>query len=152
MNSKKDSYPKLYLYRRIVNAKIFIDTHYQENIDLVNIADEAFFSKFHFIRLFKKSYGKTPHQYLISVRIDKAGQLLRNGSSVTDTCFSVGFESLASFSGLFQKITGKRPTLYRSEQQRIKAKISAEPLGFIPHCFAEKKGWIKKSNFQEVIE
>lgn len=61
---KKDQYPKMYLYKRIVQAKLYIDNHYANNIDLNDISDEAYFSKFHFIRLFKSIYGKTPHQYL----------------------------------------------------------------------------------------
>jgi AraC-like DNA-binding protein len=65
-------YPKVYLYRRIVQAKLFIDTHYADKIDLEHISDEAYFSKFHFIRLFKSIYGKTAHQYLTFVRIEKA--------------------------------------------------------------------------------
>lgn len=67
-----EEYPKIYLYRRLVQAKLFIDTHYADNIDLGNIPDEAYFSKFHFIRQFKDIYRKTPHQYLIFVRIEKA--------------------------------------------------------------------------------
>ena len=73
-----EQYPKVYLYRRIVQAKLFIDNNYAENIDLDNISDEAYFSKFHFIRLFKNIYGKTPHQYLIFVRIEKAIELLKD--------------------------------------------------------------------------
>src|SRR5690606_18560243 len=101
-----EEYPKVYLYRRIVQAKLFIDSNYADKIDIDNISDEAFFSKFHFIRLFKKIYGKTPHQYLKFVRIKKAQQLLRTENSVSMVCFSVGFDSLSSFSGLFKRITG----------------------------------------------
>ena len=96
--------PKIYLYRRIVLAKLFIDEHFADNIDLDAIAGEAAFSKFHFIRLFKMAYGKTPHQYLISVRIEKAQLLLRNGHSVSEVCFEVGFDSPTSFTGLFKRI------------------------------------------------
>src|SRR5690242_13126822 len=97
--SMEDSqYPKMYLYRRLVQAKLFIDTHYAEPIDLDNIADEANFSKFHFIKQFKNIYHKTPHQYLISVRIGKAMELLKAGTPVSIVCYAVGFESLGSFS------------------------------------------------------
>ena len=72
MKMTTEHYPKIYLYRRIVQAKLFIDKFYSEKIDLDNISDEAYFSKFHFIRLFKSIYGKTPHQYLTTVRIEKA--------------------------------------------------------------------------------
>lgn len=143
------SYPKVYLYRRIVQAKLFIDSNYAENIDLTNIADEAFFSKFHFIRLFKKIYGRTPHQYVTRVRIERAMDLLRTNVPVSETCYAVGFDSLSSFSGLFKRLVGATPSAYLLKQQQIKAHILKAPLDFIPGCFAEKKGWKKNSNFEE---
>ncbi len=146
-----EQYPKVYLYRRIVEAKLFIDSHYADNIDLDNIADEAYFSKFHFIRQFKKIYGKTPHQYLTVVRVEKAMQLLRTDLAVSDVCYSVGFESPSSFSGLFKRIVGLTPSAYLTQQQQIKSQILKTPLNFVPGCFADKNGWTKKSNFEEVI-
>jgi AraC-like DNA-binding protein len=129
-------YPKVYLYRRIVQAKLFIDADYMHPIDLDNISEEASFSKFHFIRLFKQAYGKTPHQYLVHVRIEKAKELLRNNIAVTDACFSVGFESPGSFSTLFKKMTGLSPSAYLIQQQGRKNTIQRAPLLFIPGCFS----------------
>lgn len=146
-----ETYPKIYLYRRIVQAKIFIDNNYASNIDIDNISDEAYFSKYHFIRLFKKIYGKTPHQYLTVVRIEKAKNLLKIGTSVSDTCFSVGFESLSSFSGLFKRAVGLAPSVFMLQQQMIKIQISENPLQFVPGCFAYQHGWTKNSNFKEAI-
>lgn len=145
-----EQYPNIYLYRRIVQAKLFIDNNYAETIELDNIADEAYFSKFHFIRLFKKIYGKTPHQYLIAVRIDKALQLFKSLQPVSDVCYSVGFQSLSSFSGLFKRTVGISPSLYLAQQQQLQKQINKAPLSFIPGCFAEKNGWLKNSNFEEV--
>lgn len=141
-----EPYPKIYHYRRIVQAKLFIDNNYCENIDLNNIADEAYFSKFHFIRLFAKIYGKTPHQYLKYLRIEKAMQLLRADTPVSETCYSVGFESLSSFTNLFKKMVGLTPSAYLLQQQQIKAQILKTPLNFIPGCFAEKKGWFNDTS------
>src|SRR5690242_13202615 len=146
----KELYPKIYLYRRIVQAKLFIDEHFHENINLDDIADEAFFSKFHFIRLFKKIYGRTPHQYLIYVRIENAKRLLQTKVSIADVCFAVGFESVSSFTGLFKKLGGMPPSVYQAKRHLLIAEIAEKPLKFIPNCFAEKKGWSKNSNFQEV--
>lgn len=145
-----ENYPKVYLYRRIVQAKLFIDNNYSENIDLDNIADEAFFSKFHFIRQFKKIYGKTPHQHLKTVRIENAMQLLRTNMPVSEACYAVGFESLGSFSVLFKRVVGISPSAYLLQQQQIKAQILRAPLDFIPGCFAEKEGWKEKGNFEEI--
>ena len=144
-----EQYPKVYLYQRIVQAKLFIDSNYADKIDLDNIADEAYFSKFHFIRLFKTIYGKTPHQYLTKVRIENAKELLQKENSVTDTCFSVGFDSISSFSGLFRHYTKFSPSAYQQEYKKRQELIKKVPLQFIPNCFAEQKGWTRKSNFQE---
>lgn len=139
-----EQYPKLYFYRRLVQSKLFIDTHYADNIDLGNIADEAYFSKFHFIRQFKSIYRKTPHQYLIFVRIEKATELLKTGTPVSEVCYAVGFESLSSFSRLFKRIAGITPSGYLIQHQKIKAQIIEAPFNFIPGCYAEKYGWINK--------
>jgi len=136
-----EQYPKIYLYKRIVQAKLFIDNNHADKIDLDNISDEAYFSKFHFIRLFKTIYGKTPHQYLTAVRIEKAIQLLGANKPVTEACFSVGFDSVSSFSGLFKRIVGVSPSTYLAEQQQMKAQISKTPLAFVPSCFAFQHGW-----------
>ena len=143
-------YPKVYLYRRIVQAKVYMDENYFEKIDLRNIADEAYFSKFHFIRLFKKAYGKTPHQYLTFVRLGNAKIHLQKECAVSDVCYGVGFESISSFTGLFKRATGLTPAAYQHEQIQKSAQMERVPLQFIPHCFAEKKGWVEKSNFEEV--
>ncbi|NOT94357.1 AraC family transcriptional regulator [Ferruginibacter sp.] len=145
-----EQYPKIYLYSRIVRAKLFIDKFYSEKIDLDNISDEAYFSKFHFIRLFKSIYGKTPLQYLTTVRINKAQQLLQMNKSVSDVCFLVGYESVSTFSGLFTKLIGTSPSQYLNYQNQRKTQIRTKPLTFVPSCYAFMHGWTENSNFEEV--
>jgi AraC-like DNA-binding protein len=135
-------YPKGYLYKRIVQAKLFIEQHFPEPIDLDNIAGEASFSKFHFIRLFKNAYGQTPYQYLSHLRITKAKDLLKSGLPVNEVCLLVGFDSVSSFSGLFKRSTGSTPSAFQQQQLRRKAELEQKPLHFIPSCFAAAKGWI----------
>ena len=137
----KDPYPKVYLYRRIVQSKLFIDTHFAEDINLNNIAGEALFSKFHFIRLFKKTYGKTPHQYLTYVRVEKAKQFLQTHGPVSDVCYSVGFDSISSFTNLFKRLVGTTPSAFQDHQLALKADIAKSPLKYVPNCFVEKNGW-----------
>ena len=150
MKKTKELYPKIYLYKRIVQAKLFIDNNFAENIDLNNIADEACFSKFHFIRLFKKIYTRTPHQYLTRVRIEKAKLLLSKDFAVSEVCYAVGFDSISSFTGLFKRAVALTPSAYQKQQSKLQADTLKTPLKFIPNCFAENKGWTKNSNFQEV--
>ncbi|HTQ28836.1 MAG TPA: AraC family transcriptional regulator [Puia sp.] len=148
--AKVDDYPKFYLYSRVVRAKLFIDESYSDNIDLDNISDEACFSKYHFIRLFRSIYGTTPHQYLIRVRLEYAKKFLRENFSVSATCFKVGFDSVSSFTGLFKKAEGVTPSAYQRAYREREEHIRRQPLHFIPHCFAEHHGWLRNSNFQEV--
>jgi AraC-like DNA-binding protein len=138
------AYPKMYLYRRLVQAKLFIDTRFAEPIDLGLIADEASFSKFHFIKLFKNTYRRTPHQYLIFVRIQKAMELLEMGRPVSEVCYAVGFESLGSFSLLFKRVAGVTPSAFLSRHRALRAEIAEAPLRFIPGCFALRNGWLAK--------
>ena len=79
-----NTYPKMYFYKRIVMAKLYIDRHYGEPIDVDNIASEACFSKFDFIRQFKKVYKKTPYNYLMSGRINQAMELLKSNHAIQD--------------------------------------------------------------------
>lgn len=144
-----EDYPKIYLYKRMVQAKLFMDEHFCEKIDLNNIADEACFSKFHFIRLFKSIYGITPHQYLIRTRIEKSMEMLQSGHTVSATCLGVGFESLSSFTGLFGKYTKLSPSAFRKQYLTRIANIQATPLHYIPNCFSLKKGWTENSNSEE---
>ena len=145
-----DEYPKQYLYRQIVRAKLFIDANYSSAIDLDNIADVACFSKFHFVRLFKQIYDKTPHQYLTNIRVDRAVEMLENGSSVKVACFAVGFDSVSSFTALFKRRIGQSPDAFQRERSLRKKEMVDIPLKHIPNCFAEKKGWTKISNFREI--
>ena len=140
--NQPEVYPKVFLYRRLVKAKLFMDAHYAEPIEVNHIAGKACSSKYHFIRQFKCIYRKTPHQYLIKVRIDHAKELLADGMSVSAVCYAVGFESLSSFTHLFTRLAGLTPSAYLSQERDLREKATHSPLSFIPACFAHKSGWL----------
>lgn len=106
----EELYPREDLTERIIRAKKFIDRHYAKKIDLDEICKKAYVSKYHFIRLFKRYYGRTPIQYLQEVRVEKAKELIRGGMTVRGACLSVGYDSMTSFSSLFKKMTGSAPS------------------------------------------
>ena len=111
-------YANIYLVKRVIQAKYFIDKNFDQAIDLDTICKEACISKFHLIRSFKKLYGVTPYQHLTFLRIKKAKELLQTNLAVSAVCYHLGFDSPTSFSGLFKKIAGKTPVDF----QRSKTK------------------------------
>jgi AraC-like DNA-binding protein len=128
------------IYQRIVSAKIYIDDNYQESINLEQISQKAFLSRFHFHRLFRRIYQKTPHEYITRKRIDKAKELLAKNKPVTEVCNEVGFESIGTFSALFKKEIGFPPTYYRNMAWLKKQEAKQQPKKFIPGCFIDSYG------------
>ena len=95
-------------------ARDHIDRHYQQPLDLDQLAAVAGVSKFHFARCFEATYGETPIRYLTRRRIERAQDLLRAANlTVTEVCMLVGFSSLGSFSSRFAQLVGESPTAYR---------------------------------------
>jgi AraC-like DNA-binding protein len=125
------------IYQRIVAAKVYIDENYHEAIDLEQISKQAFLSRFHFHRLFRLVYKRTPHQYITQKRLDKAKDLLSQNKPVTEVCNEIGFESIGSFSVLFKKEIGFAPQYYRNMAYKKKMEQLAQPKIAIPHCFIQ---------------
>lgn len=134
---EKDIHPKMYMYRRIVEAKNYIDINYSKRIDLNEIANQAAFSKFHFMRLFKQAFGQSPHRYLTRVRLNEAKKLLSDKASVSEACYGVGFESIPSFSSLFKGEYGISPKTYSLQIKKEAELKKQKPLHYIPGCFAQ---------------
>ena len=124
-------------YRRLKRAREFIDDCYHLPLDLGQISRQACLSRYHFLRLFKDVFDRTPHQYLTQRRIERAKELLRSSQlSVTDVCFEVGFESLGSFSSLFHRHVGRPPIGYRARVFHFRQ----FPQAVIPGCFLFMNG------------
>src|SRR5688572_3587151 len=112
--------PSVYLkpHESVRSARRFVDQHYNTPITIEQLSREAALSPYYFIRLFRRVYRQTPHQYLVQQRIAKAKELLRTSDMpITDICAEVGFESLGSFSALFSKVAGISPSAYRASVQ-----------------------------------
>lgn len=124
------------VYKKIVTAKVYIDEHFHQPIDLDRLSREACLSRYHFHRLFTRIYRKTPHRYLTQKRIEQARLWLSDEDlSVSEICNNVGFESLGSFSLLFKKESGRTPQSYRSQALDRKQQTLEQPKAFIPGCF-----------------
>ena len=113
---KKNLYHNQDQIKTIIAVRNYIDSNYETDLNMILLSKIMLISKYHLIRLFKRYYGLTPRQYLINKRIEKSKDNLRMGMTVTETCYSIGFSSLGSFSVLFKTKTGKTPAEFRKEQ------------------------------------
>lgn len=99
-------------------ARRLLDRGYATSITIEQLSREVALSPYYLIRLFRRIYRQTPHQYLVQQRIARAKELLRTTDlPITEICIAVGFESLGSFSALFRKVAGISPSAYRSSAQ-----------------------------------
>lgn len=118
---------------RLLWAKDLIDREYAQPLDVAELARRVRASPTHFARGFKRAFGETPYQYLMTRRIERAATLLRHSRlSVTDVCLSVGFTSLGSFSSRFSELVGVSPSAYR---RRCRDHGLDELAERIPSCF-----------------
>jgi AraC-like DNA-binding protein len=101
--------------RHLLRAKDLIDARYADPLDTGVLAKQAQCSEAHFVRSFKRAFGETPHQYLLTRRLERAAALLRNTDyKVAEVCVNVGLASVGSFTSSFRRLYGMTPTEYRA--------------------------------------
>ena len=114
--------------RRAVETALWIHDHAHRPLDLDAIAGEAGLSSFHFLRVFNKVLGVTPHQYLVRARLRGAARLLADDRrSITDIAFDVGFGDLSNFVRSFHRAAGVSPRGFR-QMKNGKRKILQDRL------------------------
>lgn len=125
--------------RDLLRARDLADARYWEALDVPAMARAARMSRAHFSREFKRSFGESPHQYLMTRRMERAASLLRTTDrTVADVCLTVGLSSVGSFTTSFGCVYGRSPLAYReshapaAEQAHIPACVLlhwGRPLG-----------------------
>ena len=117
--------------RHLLKAKDLADARYFEHLDVDDLAHAAGLSRAHFSREFRAAFGESPHTYLLTRRMERAAALLRTTDrSVADVCFSVGLQSVGSFTTSFKRTYGVTPTEYRA------AFPPAAAAAMVPACVA----------------
>ncbi|WP_155303373.1 AraC family transcriptional regulator [Desulfosarcina widdelii] len=99
----------------IERARDYLSANLDRKVSLEDAAQEAGLSRYHFLRVFKRETGFSPHLFRTLRRIDRARQLLRKGLAPVQTALAVGFSDQSHFSNTFRKYTGATPGQYLSQ-------------------------------------
>jgi AraC-like DNA-binding protein len=130
--------------RDLLRAKDLVDSRYFDQLEVADLARAAGFSRAHFSREFRRTFGESPHTYLLTRRMERAAALLRNTDrSVADICFDVGLQSVGSFTSSFTRTYGVSPTAYRA------AFPKAADHARIPTCMLRAFGRPRNRTFRE---
>jgi AraC-like DNA-binding protein len=130
--------------RHLLRAKDLADSRYFEPLDVDDLARAAKLSRAHFSREFRRAFGEPPHSYLLTRRLERAAALLRTTDrSVADICFSVGLQSVGSFTSSFTRTYGVSPTAYRARFP------PASNYARVPTCVLRFYGRPQRSTFRE---
>ncbi len=130
--------------RHLLRAKDLADARYFEPLGVDDLARAAGLSRAHFSRAFRRAFGESPHAYLLTRRLERAAALLRiTDRSVADICFSVGLQSVGSFTTSFTRTYGVSPTAYRATFP------PAAHHALVPTCVLRAYGRPQRSTFRE---
>jgi AraC family transcriptional regulator len=101
---------------RLRRIKEFVDAKIEDELTLCEMAQAVELSPAHFSRMFRKSTGETPHQFLVRQRVERAKEILRSADGrVMDVAVACGFKSQQHFAQVFRQVCGASPTEYRQE-------------------------------------
>ena len=132
------------LARHLLRARDLADARYAGPLTVADMARAAALSQAYFSREFKRAFGESPHQYLLTRRLERAAALLcATDWSVATICFAVGAQSLGSFTASFRRMFGMAPLAYRA------AYPPAERHLRIPRCVALAYGRPRNRTFRE---
>lgn len=107
--------------RRVQKVQRYINTHYQEEIRLSQLADLVGMTPVAFSRFFRLRTGKTLSDYIIDIRLGFATRLLVDSScTVAEICYDTGFNNLSNFNRMFKRKKGCSPKEFRENYHKKK--------------------------------
>jgi AraC-like DNA-binding protein len=130
--------------RYLLRAKDLADARYAEPLTVADLAAAAQLSPAHFSREFRRTFGESPHRYLLTRRLERAATLLRTTDwSVLRICLAVGLSSVGSFTTSFRRMYGLTPTAYREAYPPAADRVR------LPACFVKVYGRPRHRTFRE---
>src|SRR5712675_1226753 len=101
---------------RLRRIKELVHAKLEDDLGLDEMAESVGLSTAHFARMFRKSTGETPHQFVLRQRIERARAMLRaRGARVLDVAVACGFKTQQHFAQVFRDVCGVSPTEYRRD-------------------------------------
>lgn len=117
--------PNLRERRLAVSAALWLEARAGEEASLGEAAAQAGLSPFHFLRIFSRTLGVTPHQYLLRVRLDRAARLLgQTELPITEVALEAGYADLSNFVRSFGRAAGMSPRAFRRNADRKNFQVS----------------------------
>ena len=103
-------------YDKMINSTIsYIQSRYNQKINISDLTKMVHISEYHFLRIFKKYTGISPYEYITNYRINKSKTLLGETSlSINEIAFEVGFNNINNYIRSFKKLVGTTPMNYRN--------------------------------------
>jgi len=130
--------------RHLLRGRDLADARFAEPITVAEMARAAGLSPAHFSREFNRTFGETPHRYLLTRRLERAAALLRTTDRrVADVCFLVGLGSVGSFTTSFRRMFAMTPTQYRTSFP------PASSRAVVPTCMLRFYGRPQNRTFRE---
>jgi AraC-like DNA-binding protein len=96
----------------VVRARDYLREHATESVSLETLAKEAFLSKYHLLRSFRRALGLTPHEYQMQLRLARARRLLADGSAISRATYDAGFSDQSHLTRRFIAFYGMTPARY----------------------------------------
>lgn len=112
--------------RAVIRARNYLQETLTERVTLDGLADYAGLDKFHLIRAFRDQLGLPPYEYLTYLRVSRARELLRRGSSVSEAAQAVGLYDQSQLHRHFRRIVGVTPGAYARSFQHRPSRAGAE--------------------------
>jgi AraC family transcriptional regulator len=101
---------------RLRRIKEFVEAKMEDELSLEEMAQSVGLSTAHFARMFRKSTGETPHQFVLRQRLERAKAMLRTPPArVLDVALACGFKTQQHFAQVFRDVCGISPTGYRQD-------------------------------------
>jgi AraC family transcriptional regulator len=124
---------ELHYRKRILRVLVYIQNHLDEALPLEELARVAYFSPYHFHRVFRGMVGESVKEHVRRLRLERAASRLKNGDQpVVRIALDAGYETHESFTRAFSAMFGRPPTLFRASRRAVPLRAAPSGVHYVP--------------------